>query len=553
MVDKTRGYEKRWIGLGFLGISLLMIALDNTVLNLALPSIANDLGASASELQWIVDAYVLVFAALLLTMGSIGDRIGRKKMLQAGLVVFVICSLLAALSTSTEMLIASRALMGIGGAIVLPATLSILTATFRDPRERGRAIALWAATFALGAGIGPLVGGWLIEHFSWSAVFYINLPVAAVGLIGGYYFLMESRDESPARVDLPGVLLSIAGLFALVYGIIEAGADGWSAVNVLYSFGAAVVLLSAFAWWERRCPNAMLPLRFFKNMSFTGSSLALTLVMFAMFGSMFFISQYFQSVQGYTPLQAGVRLLPMALASFVAAAMSARVAELIGTKLTVALGILVSAGGLFYLSQVAEVDTSYLVIVGGICITALGMGTTMSPSTNSIMGSLPVRKAGVGSAMNDTTRQVGGALGVAVLGAVMNSTYVAGIDTMQAKVHLPEQLFEAVRGSVQGAHIAAQSITDPTVAKTVVDTANEAFTSGMVDATIVAAAIMAVAVMVTLAILPARIRGPQEEVLPAAAPDVPEVAVAEEVVSSERTKADRFSGDGPRGMGNGKQ
>jgi len=512
-MDQAKGYEKRWIGLIFLGFSVLIIALDNTVLNLALPSIAKDLGASASELQWIVDGYILVFAALLLTMGSISDRFGRKKTLQAGMIFFALCSLAAALSTSTNMLITARALMGIGGAAILPSTLSILTATFRDPKERAQAIALWAGTFALGAGIGPLLGGWLIERFHWSSVFFINLPVVAVAMIGGRFFLMESRDENPRSVDFIGALLSVTGLFAFVYGIIEAGADGWTASNVLYAFGAAVVLLAAFGWWEWHTPNPMLPMRFFKNMSFTGSNLALTLVMFAMFGVMFSMSQYFQSVQGYTPLQSGVRLLPMAVVAAVAAIMSARLALAIGTKLTVALGILVAGGGLFYMSQVTEVDTTYGVIAVGMCIAALGMGATMSPATNSIMGSLPVNKAGVGSAMNDTTRQVGGALGVAVLGTIMNSTYLTKVDTLNnGTLGLPDQAFEAIRNGIQSAHMVAKTIPDPAVAQAIIHTANEAFTSGMVRATIVAGVIMVVASLVTLAILPAKVRPPQNDV-----------------------------------------
>lgn len=510
-MEQTTWYKRRWIALGFLGFSLLVIALDNTVLNLALPSISNQLGSSASGLQWIVDAYILVFAALLLTMGSIGDRIGRKKTLQAGLIVFGCFSLGAALSRSTVMLIAMRAIMGIGGAMIMPSTLSILTATFHDPKERGQAIALWAAVFALGLGIGPLVGGWLLEHFSWSSVFYINLPIVVVALTGGYIFIHDSRDEHPSKVDLPGSVLSIAGLFALVYGIIEAGQSSWTAHNVLYAFGAAVVLLGAFAYWEWRSPNAVLPIAFFKNMSFSGANIALTLVAFALMGSMFFMGQYLQTVQGYTPLQTGVRMLPMAFVIFAAAAMSARIAQRIGTKFTVALGILVSAGGLFYISRVIEVNTSYPAILLGMVIMSLGIGSTMSPATNSIMGSIPVRKAGVGSAMNDTTRQVGAALGVAVLGTLMNSVYINKIDALNATLHLPDQLFAAIRSSIQGAHVAQTMISDPQLSQMIVNKANEAFVSGMVRGTLIAAIIMAVASVVTLIILPSQVRPAKEE------------------------------------------
>ena len=506
MSVQSTWYKRRWAALAFLAVSLLVIALDNTVLNLALPSISRDLGATATGLQWIVDAYVLVFAGMLLTVGSVGDRFGRKRILQIGLLVFALFSLGAALSKSTEMLIAMRAMMGIGAASIMPSTLSILAATFRDPKERAQAIAFWSATFALGTGIGPLVGGWLLSHFHWSSVFYINLPVVAAGLVGGYFLIQDSKADNPRRIDAPGCALSIAGLFALVYAIIQAGIDGWTATNVLYGFAAALVLLTAFAFWEMRTPHPVLPLRFFRNMSFTGANLALTLVAFALFGCFFFLSQYLQSVHGYGPLEAGVRLLPIAGAAFVGATSSARVAQRIGTKLTVAAGILIAAAGLFYFYSVAAVDTSYGSIALGMCITALGIGFTMSPATNSIMGSVPVDEAGVGSAMNDTTRQIGGALGVAVLGTLLDSAYIARVDLIKWPVPVPEQLLSAVRGSIQGAHIAAKSAQNPQLSQFIINNADQAFTYSMAHALLAASIIMAVTAVVTLVILPTRVR-----------------------------------------------
>jgi len=514
VADQSKAYKTRWIALAFLAFSLLVISLDTTVVNLALPSISKNLGSSASGLQWIVSAYTLVFASSLLTLGSIGDRIGRKITLQIGLIAFGLFSLGGALSNSTGMLIGMRAAMGLAGAAMMPSTLSILTATFRDPKERAQAIAMWAAVFALGSGIGPLVGGWLLQRFQWEAVFYINLPVVAMALIGGYFFIQNSKDEHPRKVDLVGSLLSIAGLFALVYGIIEAGQTGWTAHKVLYSFGAAAVLLAAFAVSEWRSPEPMLPLRFFKNMSFTGANMALTLISFAMFGIMFFMSQFLQTVQGYSALQAGVRLLPMAGMSFVAAIVSAKVAQRVGTKVAVGTGILIASAGLFYLSQIAKVDTSYGMLVIVMCIISMGMGLTMSPATNSIMGSLPVNKAGVGSAMNDTTRLLGGALGVAVLGTIMNNIYIAEInDTLSGALSSSPQLLEAARSSIQGAHYAAQQIQsiNPTLASMIVDSANQAFMSGMVRAVTIAGVIMAAASVVTFVILPTRVRPAKEE------------------------------------------
>jgi EmrB/QacA subfamily drug resistance transporter len=511
MIEQARWYRKRWVALGFLAFSLLVIALDNTVLNLALPSISKELGSNETGLQWIVDAYILVFAALLLTMGSLGDRIGRKKVLQGGLIVFGCFSLGAALSRSTGMLIAMRAMMGAGGATIMPSTLSILTATFHDAKERAQAIALWTAVFALGMGIGPLIGGWLLAHFSWSSVFYINLPIVLIGLLGGHFFIQDSKAENPRGIDILGWVLSIAGLFALVYGIIQAGIDSWTAPNVLYALSAAVVLLTVFAFWEVHTPNPVLPLRFFKNLSFSGANIALTLVAFAMMGCFFFLSQYLQSVHGYSPLQAGMCLLPMAGAAFVGASSSARIAQRIGTKATVGLGILVAAAGLFYFYQLAGVDTSYPAIALGMCITALGIGVTMSPATNSIMGSIPVSEAGVGSAMNDTTRQIGGALGVAILGTLLNSAYISKIDGVEWPVPLPPQLLAAIRSSVQGAHIAAQNIPDKQLSQLIVARSDEAFTYGMTHALLIAAIIMVVTAIVTLLILPARVRAYKEK------------------------------------------
>jgi EmrB/QacA subfamily drug resistance transporter len=511
VIEQTKGYRQRWIALAFMAISILVISLDNTVLNLALPSIANDLGSSASQLQWILDAYVLSIAGLLLTVGYLGDRLGRKPTLMAGLGIFAIFSLGAGLSKSTAMLISMRALMGIGAAIILPATLSILTATFREPKERAQAIASWAAVFGLGMGIGPLVGGWLLDNFHWSSVFYINIPIIAIGLIGGGYFITNSKTENPRRIDVLGAVLSITGLFALVYAIIRAGIDGWSAANVLYAFGVAVVLLTSFILFELKSKNAMLPLHLFRNMSFTGANVAMTLVFFGLMGSFFFMGQFLQSVQGYTPLQAGVRLLPMACTSFVTALISARVAGWIGTKYTVGLGIFLTALGFFYFAFVTKVDVSYGKIVIPMCLSSLGMGFTMSPGTNSVMGSIPVSQSGVGSAMNNTTRQVGAALGVAVLGTIGNTTYLAKINAVQWPAQLPSQALDAIRGSIQGAHIAAHSIPVPQLAKEIVDQSNQAFTSGSVRALLVAAIIMMISSIVTLIILPNRVRPPDKE------------------------------------------
>ena len=504
----------------FISLSLIVISLDNTVLNVALPSISRDLGASASELQWIITSYILVFAALLLTMGSIGDRNGRKKLLQIGLIIFGIGSLGSALSSTTEMLIITRAFTGIGGAAIMPATLSIITNMFTDPAERTKAIAVWAATFGLGIGIGPVVGGWLVETFSWNAAFFVNLPVVIIALTGGYFFLAESFDKEAPKADVPGVVFSIVGLFALVYGIIEAGFSGWTSSNVLIAFAIAAVFLGLFAWWESRASNAMLPLHFFKNMSFTGANTAIALVMFGMLGSMFFFSQYYQSVQGFTPFQAGLLVLPISIILVVAAGVSTRLSARFGIKLTVGFGILLTAIALFYFSRVLAVDTPYYLILIGYVLMGSGMGTAMTPATDSIMGSVPAVKAGIGSAMNDTTRQLGGALGVAVLGTVMNTIYLNDVAVLAENPllsQMPEQAMEFVSSSIQGAHLVAEQIPVPQLSELVIDTADAAFVAGLTQAMLFGSFIIGAAALLTFAILPTRIQRADElpeDVLP---------------------------------------
>jgi EmrB/QacA subfamily drug resistance transporter len=493
-----------------ISFSLIIISLDNTVVNVALPSISRSLNASVSELQWIVDAYILVFAALLLTMGSIGDRIGRKRALQFGIVWFGGFSLMAALSTSVEMLTAARALLGIGGAIIMPATLSIITASFLDHKQRAQAIAVWAAVFGLGLGLGPLVGGFLLKHFDWGSVFYINVPISAVALIGGHFFLNDSKDDQAPAPDVPGVLLSIGGLFALVYGIIETGTHGWGATRVMVAFVAAAVLLVTFFWWERRSPNAMLPMFLFRNMSFTGANVAISLMMFGILGVMFFFTLFFQVVQTYSAYQAGVRLFPMFLILMVSSAASPNISKRVGIKLVVGVGFLICAGGMFYLSQVSSVGASYSTILPGLLLMGVGMGAAISPATDSIMGSVPVHKAGVGSAMNDTTREVGGALGIAILGTLMTHRYLHGVTDLQTMV--PPEAYEAVRSGIYGAHAVAASIGGEAGAA-IVRTANNAFVTGITETMLIASAIMTGAALFSLAVLPKETRCIEPECL----------------------------------------
>ncbi len=450
---QTELYAKRWWALGALCLSLVIIGMDNTILNVALPTVARDLGASASQLQWMVDSYVLVFAGLLLTMGALGDRFGRKRALNVGLTIFAIGSVASAFSGSANTLIGTRALMGVGGALIMPATLSIITNIF-PPKERGRAIGIWAGVSGLGIILGPLAGGWLLEHFWWGSVFLVNVPIVIAALVYGWRVVPESRDPAATPLDPVGAALSIGGLVALVYGIIEAPSHGWTSAATLSAIGIALVLLALFIWWELRTEHPMLQIQFFENPRFSAASASITLVFFALFGTIFLNTQYLQFVLGYTPLEAGVRVMPVATL-IVAAPLSARLAERFGTKVMVALGLVVVAAALGLLSTVSA-TSGYVLIASSLAILGAGMGLTMTPATESIMGSLPLAKAGVGSAMNDTTRQVGGALGVAVLGSILSSSYASAM--APAVGGLPATAAAAAGDSIGGAFAVAGQV-----------------------------------------------------------------------------------------------
>src|SRR5215211_6375703 len=325
-------YGRRWWALGVLGLSLFLISLDNTILNVALPTLQEDLSPSASGLQWIVDSYLLVFAGLLLVAGSLGDRFGRRRMLFAGLGIFGFGSVLAAMSGSAELLIASRALMGLGAAAIMPSTLSILTNTFPD-RERAKAIAIWSGVAGLGVAFGPVVGGYLLKHFWWGSVFLVNVPFVVIAVAAGLWLVPESRDPRVSRLDPIGAVLSVLGLTTLVWAIIEAPGHGWTSTMVLGSFAA----------WELRVESPMLPLRFFRDRRFSAASISIALVFFSLFGVIFFLTVYLQSVLGYTALEAGIRTIPVSAALIVGSGLSTRLDKRLGTKVVVALGLAVVA------------------------------------------------------------------------------------------------------------------------------------------------------------------------------------------------------------------
>jgi EmrB/QacA subfamily drug resistance transporter len=445
---------------------------------------------------------VLVFAGLLLTAGSLGDRHGRRLALQAGLVVFGLASVVSAFVDTPGQLIASRAVMGVGGALIMPATLSIISNVFTDPKERGRAIGVWAGVSALGVAIGPVAGGWLLEHFWWGSVFLVNVPIVVVALVAGRLLVPESRDPNRSEPDVPGALLSIAALVTLVWAIIEAPERGWTDSLVLAAFVLAAALAVAFLLWERRTAHPMLPLEFFRNPRFSAASASITLVFFAFFGSLFILTQYLQFVMGYTPLEAGIRTTPFALVMMVAAPSSARIVERVGTKRVVTVGLVIAAVGLTVAAS-CTTGTGYGRVLLSMVVMASGMGLTMAPATESIMGSLPLHRAGVGSAVNDTTRQVGGALGVAVLGSLLASRYGPVLDEFLDGRPVPPDAAEQIERSVGGAIAVAQRVGGP-IGDVLRSTAREAFVEGMQTAVLAGAGVALAGAVVAFLFLPAR-------------------------------------------------
>jgi EmrB/QacA subfamily drug resistance transporter len=420
----SQAYARRWYTLGVLCLSLLVIVVDSTIVNVALPTFTRDLHASASGLQWIVDAYTLTFAALLLLAGTIADRYGRHHALAGGLAVFAAGSLAAAFTHTTTELIAARAVMGIGGAFIMPATLSIITGVFTDPAERTKAIGLWSAVSGVGVAIGPVAGGWLLSHFSWDSIFLVNLPIVAVALVAGHWLIPASRSPRSGRLDLIGAVLSVAALTVLTYTIIEAPGFGWLSVTTLGLFAASAVLLGVFIVWEARSSHPMLPLHLFRNPRFTGAGVTITVLFFALSGAVFVNSQILQFVLGYSPLAAGVRALPSAAALMVFSPLGAALAKRAGVLVPVALGLAAVTAGLV-LYATASAASGYGHYVVAMVIVCAGIGLAMSAATAASMQELPQAMTGVGSAVNDTTRNMGSVLGVAVIGSITSSVFAS--------------------------------------------------------------------------------------------------------------------------------
>lgn len=496
--DDGEADPRRWLILVVLCLSLFMVVMGNTVLNIALPRISDALSATASQLQWMVDAYSLVFAGLLFTAGSLGDRFGRKGALAGGLVVFGLGSFSATLAESADGVIAARAIMGLGAAFVMPATLSILTHVF-PPHERAKAIGAWAGVAGAAGAVGPVTSGWLLEHFDWPSVFWLNVPVVVVALVAGAVLVPKSRHPDRVPLDPVGALLSVGMIGSLVYAVIEAPVYGWTDPLILAGFAVAAVLLAAFVAWELRHDHPMLDVRLFRTGGFTGGSLAIAMMFFGMFGLFFLLTQYLQLVRGYTALQAGIRTLPFALAMMVAAPSSAHLAARFGTRRVVTGGMVTAGTGMALLALTAGVGSSYLLLAVCLVVLASGMGLTMAPATATIMASLPHEKAGVGSATNDTNRELGGALGVAVIGSLASTLYASSV--RDALPSLPTDLGDRVASSLSEAlRVASEAGVD---GGAVVSAARLAFVDAMSWALGLGAVVILVGAVVVRLVIPA--------------------------------------------------
>ncbi len=497
-----RIYRRRWAILGVLVISLIAIVLDNTVLNVALKTIAEPtvgLGASQSQLEWGINSYTLVFAGFLFTFGVIGDRIGRKRMLMLGMAAFGIFSLLTAYSKNPDQLIFARAAMGLGAAAVMPQTLSIISNVF-DPRERAKAIGIWATAVGIGVAIGPIVGGLLLAHFWWGSVFLINVPLTAVGVLAILLLVPESKNPNPGRIDYLGVLLSIVGLVLVVFGIIQGGEKGtWIHWDVLGATVAGLVVLAVFGWWETRLSHPSLDVKLFRDPRLSSAVGALGLVFFGMMGALFFLSFYLQSVRGYTPLDAGLLTVPFAVGQMLMAPRSARLVRRFGTKAVAASGLLTVT---IALAGYQLLGTSTPIWVLGVIffVQGAGMGSVMPPATEAVMSVVPRERAGSGSALTNTARQVFGALGVAVLGSILAQVYRSQLNPHLTP--LPAAARDAAAGSITATQTAASRLGGAGLR---LDTfADAAFVHAMHVTTIISAIITLAGALVVLVWMPGR-------------------------------------------------
>src|SRR3954469_10899098 len=485
---------RRWWILGALIVAVLLVGLDSTILNVALPTLAADLGASTAQLQWIVDAFVLVLAGLLLPAGALADRLGRRPVLVAGILVFTAGSLAAAYAGSAEWLIVARAVMGVGAAVIMTVPLAVLPSLFA-PDDRAKAIASVTVDLGLGLPLGPIVGGWLLQHVWWGAVFLINVPLGVLAAVGVAVLLPGSRENSATALDLPGAALSTAGLVGVVYAVVEAPARGWTSAPVLVAGLAGLVLLAGFVVWERRTATPMVDLVLLTRPRFTWGTVAATLAMFAMLGLLFVVPLYLQSVRGFDPLGTGLRLLPVILGLVVGAKVAERLTVRLGARIPVVTGLLVIAAGLGW-GATLEVGTAYGVMAGWLALTGAGLGLTITPAMDAVLGEVPPEHSGSGTALTMALRQVGGALGVAVLGSLASAAYTGRLDV----AGLPAPAAHAAQESVAGGMAVARALGSRALA----DDVAGAYVHAMTVVLLTTAALALIGAVLTPLPLPAR-------------------------------------------------
>ncbi len=505
-VSTTTPDAGRWLVLGVVCIATYAVLVDTSIVNVALPTLVRELDATTTELKWIVDAYNLAFASLVLVGGSLGDRFGRKSTLMTGLAVFALGNLAATTMSSPEGLMAMRAVMGVGAALVFPATLSIITNVFSDRSERAKAIGLWGAMTGLGVASAPIIGGWVIEQGSWRWVFAVVVPIAVASLVLTALRVPQSSDPATPPLDLGGLTLSIVALGTLVTAIIQGPEWGWTTEGTLGLFAASAIAGAMFVRWELRRDHPMLDVSLFGNLRFTAASGSVTFAFFALFGFIFLITQYFQFVLGYTPFESGLRVIPVAVSIAVASITGTRLAVRFGNKAVVAGGLLSMSIGFAWVSTASQV-TPYLEIIGQMIFLGLGLGFTSAPATEAIMGVVPADKAGQGSAVNDATREVGGTLGVAVIGSVFASVYSGALAGKVGWNLVPADALQRAEDGV-GLALAvagtASSDLGPEGAATLVSGALDAFMDGLQAGCLVASGVTFVGSLVALALLPSR-------------------------------------------------
>jgi EmrB/QacA subfamily drug resistance transporter len=490
-------YARRWWILAVLCLSLLIVFVGNSSLNVAIPTLTRELGATTSQLQWVIAIYSLVFAGLLFSTGALGDRFGRKGALQLGLLLYLVGCLLATLSTAMWQLIGCRAVMGVGAAFIMPSTLSILVNVF-PPEERTKAIAVWASVTGAAGAIGPVASGWLLGHFWYGSVFLINVPILIVALISGWFLVPKSRDPEQGQLDPVGAVLSIVGIVSLVYGLIQAPDEGWRSTPTLAAFAMAAVVLTLFVVWELRVDEPMLDIRYFRNPAFSTGSGGMMLAFMALYGMMFLITQYFQLILGYSALGAAVRFLPMAPIMVIVSPLTPRLTARFGANRTVACGMCGLGGGLAMLRAIGP-HTPYPYVLAAFFFLVSGMALSMSPMTAAIMSAVPARRAGAGSAMNDATRELGAALGVAVMGSIAASQYAVHVDQLTSG--LPAATRSAARTSLADA-LAATTRLPSAAGQTLRAGIERAFLDGVHLAVTVGAALALCAAAIVLRFLP---------------------------------------------------